>query len=127
MVRLLIAGMPLRTLFAYFSSNVGRNSFESNTSHIKYAFVSNRHCILKLRLPFTLSGVFRQFSVCNFVNTHRKPTTYNNISMKSLCNYLNDGEKFVIFFRKRMRASQLKVTLSLLGVNAAVSFNFHHW
>ena len=34
-----------------------------------------------------------QFSVCNFVNTDRTPTTY--ISMEYLWKYLNDGEKLV--------------------------------
>ena len=49
------------------------------------------HQSLGFKVTVHLERCF-QFSVYNFVNMHRTPTTY--ISVESLRNYLNDGEKF---------------------------------
>ena len=77
--------------------------------------------LARLKFNFHFERCF-QFSVCNFVNTHRTPTIY--ISVQSLWNSLNDGESlFKSFVSKWMRVSWFKLTRSLLDVSAGVSFH----
>ena len=57
-----------------------------------YISVSTERLIL-FKVTVHLERCF-QFSVYNSVNTHRIPTKLQ-ISLESLCNYLNDGVKIV--------------------------------